>query len=1139
MSDTDNSARPYFRTPNISPDGARIAFVYAGDIWLVSAEGGDAERLTSHPSGHSAPRWSPDGQQIAFSSGRAGQLDVYVLPLGQASAADGEVRRVTFHEAGSVAEAWSADGAQIYFSSSRERQGAAIYRVAAMGGTPVAWIGQPYEQIGHLAISPDGQTLAFNVARDPWWRRGPNPYGGADLWIVGNAPDADDYRKISDYAGLNRWPMWSADGQGLYFVSDRDGVENIWFQPLEGGPARKLTSFGEGRLLWPAISRDGSTIVFERDFRIWRFDVRSSSAAPLDIRVRPDTKVAPPRVYTLRDGITELSLAPDGKKVAFVVRGEVFADFADKETDREQRQGPAFRVTNNSFRDGDAAWSPDSRKLVYISDRHGDPEVYRYDFVARAEARLTTSDPAASEPKRSPLYSPDGKWVAYACADSQIRLLDAETGEDRPFVRANFRYGAHFDWSPDSQWLVFAAQDERAFSNLYVQRIDEDAPRRITSLSNLSTYGPIWSPDGRFVVFSTEQYREEGQIARVDLRPPAPLFREAEFEKLFQPAPGARGQGAGARAQGPGARDQEREEPKKEVTEEQPAGAGESDMLSAKEGARSPTPEPRPPTVEIVFEGIERRLRFLTPTQMDAHAWCISPDSRDLIFSATVAGKTNLWTQPLDEPREDQPPRQLTSSPSYKAAAQFAPDGKSFFFLDGGQIASRKFPSGDQTQLGVFADVTVDFNQEKRQMFEECWRLLRDYFYDPTFRGLDWSMARAQFAPLVAGAQTAGDLHAILNLMVGELRASHLGVYPNGGAPQQHGHLGLLFDQAELAQSGRLRVAALVPDSPAALVAFGDGRGLQPGDELLAVNGTPVGPDTSLDALLQRTVGRRVLLRIASGGRQGSGDGDQGSGIRDHGPGQSSDALVTDPDPPTPEPREVAVRPIASERYATLRYRAWIYANESYVHRISGGRLGYVHIQQMSYEAYQQFLADLDSETHSKQGVVVDVRFNGGGHTATFILDVLARRSVLISAFRDRPPADAGHLAGNRVLNKPTVLVINERSYSNTEMFAEAYRRLGLGKVVGRPTGGQVIWTTPHRLLDGSTFRLPSIKVATPEGEDLEGTGRAVDVDVPLPMGEPARGVDRQLEAAVRVLLEQIDAAQAAGGVLGEGAALP
>jgi C-terminal processing protease CtpA/Prc len=180
----------------------------------------------------------------------------------------------------------------------------------------------------------------------------------------------------------------------------------------------------------------------------------------------------------------------------------------------------------------------------------------------------------------------------------------------------------------------------------------------------------------------------------------------------------------------------------------------------------------------------------------------------------------------------------------------------------------------------------------------------------------------------------------------------------------------------------------------------------------------------------------------------------------------------------------------------------------------------------MSYKAYQQFLSDLDAETHSKEGVVVDVRFNGGGHIATFILDVLSRQSVLLSAFRDHPPADAGHLAGNRVLNKPTVLVINEGSGSNTEMFTEGYRRLGLGKVVGRPTAGAVIWTTGQRLLDSATFRLPYIRVATPEGEDLEGTGRAVDVDVALPMGEPARGLDRQLGAAVATLLAQIDQAQ-------------
>jgi C-terminal processing protease CtpA/Prc len=420
----------------------------------------------------------------------------------------------------------------------------------------------------------------------------------------------------------------------------------------------------------------------------------------------------------------------------------------------------------------------------------------------------------------------------------------------------------------------------------------------------------------------------------------------------------------------------------------------------------------------------------------------------------------------------------------------------------------RKFPNGDQTQLPISAEVTIDFNQEKLQIFDECWRMLRDRFYDPTFRGLDWSAAREQFAPLAAGAQTPSELYQIINLMVGELRASHLGA-GGGYWPIQHGYTGLLFDPVEQAASGRLKIAAIIPDSPAALA--GDGAPIQPGDELLAVDGVDLSPAVNLDTLLQRTIGRRVRLRIAST--------------------IANQAATADEQPPTPNPqpptptREVAIRPISADQYDDLRYRDWVYTNEAYVHRVSGGRLGYVHIREMSYRAYQQFLADLDTETHGQQGVVLDVRFNSGGHTATFILDVLARQSVLLSAFRDRPSTDAGHLAGNRVLNKPTVLVINERCFSNTEMFTEGYRRLRLGKVVGRPTGGAVIWTFGMRLLDGMHLSVPRFKVATPEGEDLEGTGRPVDLDVPLPIGATARGSDPQLDAAVAALLVQLDQA--------------
>lgn len=1084
MTDDQHATRPYFRAPSIDPAGSRIAFVYAGDIWLVAASGGHAERLTAHPANHMLPRWSPDGTAIAYTSTRTGQGDVYVLPLN-----GGEVRRLTYHETQSAVECWSPDGAAIYFTSQRERQGTAIYRIAVSGGTPTRWIAQPYERLGTVAVSPCGRWLAFSLMRDPWWRRGPNPYGGAELWLVSNAPDADDFYQLSDAPGVNCCPMWSPDSSTIYFVSDRDGCENLWVMPREGGIAERITSFTDGRLLWPSISADGRRIAFERDFGIWTLDLISGAVVCVPIQVRQDTKVMPVRVQIYTRDVGELALSPDGKKVAFMVRGKIFADFADKETERDQRQGPAYRVSQTVFRDSDIAWSPDSRCLVYVSDRHGDEEVYRYDFPTRSETRLTWG------PKRksAPCFSPDGRWIAYASGDDEIRLIDAASGEDRPFIRAHFVFGASFAWSPDSRWLAFCAQDERFFSNLYVQHIEEEQARQISFLSNLQAAGPLWSSDGRFIIFTTGQYRAESQIARIDLQPQLPVFREAEFERLFDlhKSDSRREQITGHTSTPRPIRthdaDTDREPQPAVVPVIEPDDA--SDHTSIQHDTPSKPSRPASsPEVTIVFSGIERRLRLLTPPQMDAIALCISPGGRDLVCSATVAGRQNLWVLPLDESRADQGPRQLTSTPGAKSDAWFTPDGKHLYFLDGGTITLRRFPKGDQTTLAIAAEVIVDFAQEKRQIFEECWRLLRDCFYDERFRGIDWEATHERYAPLIQGAQTTYEMYLLINLMVGELRSSHVGLFRSDGSGGQDGYLGILVDPVEYLGSGRFRVSEVIPDGPAAVAHKG---ALQPGDMLLAINGISLTPDTSLDALLQRTAGRRVILRVAS---------------------------------PAGEQRDVEVRPVSAEQYDWLRYRAWVLENEQIVHRVSDGRIGYVHIRKMSYDAYQQFLTDLDVEMHNKEGLVVDIRFNSGGHTATFILDVLMRRSVLLSAFRNRSVADSSHIFGNRVLNKPTVLVTNEASSSNAETFSESYRRQGLGKVVGKPTAGAVIGTFTRRLIDGSSLRLPQLRVTTPDGEDLEGRGRPVDIDVPLRLGEWRYGRDAQLEAAVRTLLADLNA---------------
>lgn len=1091
--------KPYLRTPALSADGRSLAFVYANDIWIVDVAGGKAERLTAHPYANLAPRFSPDGTQIAFSSTRTGGGDVYVMPLS-----NGEIRRLTYHGRYCGVQDWSADGRHIYFTNDRERQGQAIYSIAASGGNPALIYAEPYETLSHAMVSPDGTSLAFNIVRNRWWRRGPHHFTPCDIWLGATVPARQEDgaasialpRKLTGadtrnpYVGLNRWPLWAADGLGIYFVSDRDGIENIWYQSLEDGELRQLTHFTAGRVLWPAIARTAGPIVFEHDWQIWQLDPTSGESAPIPIQMRADSKQTPTYVESWTRGFSELRLSPDGKKVAFVARGEIFADFADKEIDKEQRQGPSFRVTNTATREGQVVWTPDSRSLIFISDRHGEPELYRYDFATRTETRLT-SDPA---PKRLPRCSPDGKWVAYICGNDAIYLLNLKTGETHRFAEGLFVRSSDLAWSPDSRWLAYLSHDARFFCNVYVQNIAETTSRQITFLRNITGDNLLWAPNGRFLIFTSGQYRIEDQIVRVDLRPPDLQFREAEFEKLFEEKNEREKSPEKERAEAkkPGA-EKPASEQDDQPANERPDNESETAQAAQDEQPAAPEkPDKDPKQVEIVFEGVERRLRFLTPIQMNADAQSISHDSRDLLFRAVVAGKLNIWSLPLDEPRQDQPPRQLTANGSGKYAVQFAPDNKSFFYLEDGQIIIRKFPSGsDSIMLHVRGDVTVDFHQEKHQVFSEAWRLLRDTFYDPDFRGKDWNALREQYAPVIASAQTQADVATVLNLMVGELGASHTGTYWHWHWWSNDGYTGLIFDPLEQIERGTLRITGLVTDSPAALVADPP----RSGEYLIAVDGTPITPETSLDYLLQRTVARRVLLRLASA-------------------------------PDGSNAREVAIRPIDSEDYQYLRYRAWIATNKAYVHRKSSGRLGYVHVGGMDYPDYQQFLIDLDTETHSKEGVILDIRYNSGGHIATFILDVLTRRNVLISGFRGHQLSDPYHLSGNRTLNKPTVLVTNAGSASNAEIFTEIYRRLGLGQIVGKPTAGAVIGTIEYRLLNSSLFRLPIYSYSTPEGENLEGTGRMVDIEVEQPLGEWAAGRDRQLDSAIDALLKSVAGAR-------------
>jgi C-terminal processing protease CtpA/Prc len=487
-------------------------------------------------------------------------------------------------------------------------------------------------------------------------------------------------------------------------------------------------------------------------------------------------------------------------------------------------------------------------------------------------------------------------------------------------------------------------------------------------------------------------------------------------------------------------------------------------------------------TTEIVFEEIRKRLSFIN-TGVNSGSAVISPDGKTLLILASAEGQFNIYTMPLDELATDTSARQLTSTPAFKSQAQFSPDGKDVYYLENGRIQMVSMERREVRPLNVSIDININFAEEKMEVFKQGWRYMRDNFYDDKFHGADWNAVRATYEPLVSGARTMDEVRRLMNMMVGELNASHLGVGGNPGfTPSPVGKLGLRFDRGEFETNGRLRITEIITLSPAAVV-----RSIAVGDYLLAVDGTKIGPATNLDELLENKVGKRVVLSV----------------------GASADGT---------NKREVILKPITTGAEKNLLYRGWVEANREYVARISGGRIGYVHIPDMSSNSLNQLFVDLDAENQSKDGVVIDIRNNNGGFINVYVIDILSRRGYLTMRERGLWNVPARSALGQRSLEKPTVLVTNQHSLSDAEDMTEGYRTLKLGKVVGEPTSGWIIYTWNTTLFDGTTFRLPRQLILGSDGKNMEMNPRPVDIPVTRPIGESMTGKDSQLDRAVREL---------------------
>lgn len=1033
---------PYMTEPSLSPDRKEIAFVSGGDIWSVGAEGGAARLLVSHPATESKPLFSPDGKWLAFTSNRTGNGDIYILEIET-----GSLRRLTFDDVNENLDAWSRDGKWIYFfSSSRDIAGMNdIYRIPSSGGTAMQISSDRFTNEFESTPLADGSIIfaARGNSASQWWRRGRSHLDESELW----QKTGDTYTQLTQRGAKQMWPMATADGSKLYFVSDRTGPQNLWAMP-KGGVAKQITNFTDGRVLWASLSYDGQEIVFERNFKIWKIKAEGGKPQELAITLRGAASSPMMERINLSSQVGELSLSPDGKKVAVISHGEVFAASS-------KDGGEAVRITNTVAPESNLAWSPDSKKLVYSSERGGAYEIFQYDFPTETETQLTRG----SNEDIAPSFSPDGKTLAFVRNARAIFTYNLETKVEKELCKTYTDTaplgGESFKWSPDGKWIAFltASPLTRSYTNVSVVPASGGEAKPISFLSNSNAGSIAWSADGSYILYGSSQRTEDGVIARIDLKLRTPKFREDQFRDLFK-------------------QENPRDKPSGPPASPQPSPAG----IAAEKKDESKT-------TEIVFEDIRKRLSFIN-TGVNNNGVIISPDGKTLLILGSAEGQFNFYTMSLDELATDTAVRQLTSTPGFKSQAQFSPDSKEVYYVENGRINIVSLDRRDVRPLNVSMDMNVNFALEKVEVFKQGWRYMRDNFYDDKFHGVDWNAVKTTYEPLIAASRTMDEVRRLMNMMVGELNASHLGVGgPSAFTATPVGKLGLRFDRSEYEANGRLKVTEVITLSPAAVT-----KGISVGDYLLSVGGIKVGAGVNIDEVLEGKVGKRLELEFSF-----AADGSS--------------------------KRTVVLKPISTGAEKNLLYRQWVESNRAYVEKVSGGKLGYVHLPDMSQGSLNQLYIDLDVENQAKQGVVIDIRNNNGGFINPYVIDVLARKGYLTMHERGLWEVPARSALGQRALERPTVLVTNQHSLSDAEDLTEGYKSLKLGKVVGEPTSGWIIFTWNTSLFDGTSFRLPRQLIRGSDGKNMELNPRTPDVPVTRPIGETMTGKDSQLDRAVKEIL--------------------
>jgi tricorn protease len=1045
------------RFPDVHGD--KVVFCYAGDLWSAPTSGGIASRLTAHPGLELFPKFSPDGQWIAFTGQYDGDEQVYVIP-----STGGIPRQLTYYPAegplpprwgyDNQVYGWTPDGEAILFRSGRygwTLTDARLYTVPLAGGLPEPL---PMPVSGAGDFSADASKVVYSpLFRDfRTWKR----YQGGwaqDLYIFDLTSHKTE--RITDHPRTERDPMWIGDK--IYFASDRDGTLNLYVYEPASRKTRQLTKSRDWDLRWPSKG-DAGQIVYEMNGQLHVLDTRTEKSKSLSIRVPNDGLASRPSRVSAEKFIESYQLSPKGERALFVARGDIFTAPIEK--------GPTRNLTStSSAHEKWARWSPDGLKIAYISDATGEEEVYLISQDGSGAPEQLTQGGKAM--RYAPLWSPDGKRLAFSDKDGKLYILTIEDKSVQEIAAESRGQIRDYAWSPDGRYVAFSMSEPTFFRSLYIWSREESQLRRITG-EYFSEWNPVWDPEGNYLYYlSDREYapqissvewnfagnRQTGIFAlalRTDVKPPFPP--ESDEVTIVIP------------------------EEKETAKNEQPEGK-KSEPLS------------------IDFEGLAERV---AKVPVSAENYQSLAAGKGLLFY--IRGGAPFYGRE----REGKPALQVFSMKDRKETT--LSDNASSYVLssDGSKVLVREdsaytlYPATAEGKNSKKVVSTRNLladripSQEWEQIFNEVWRRYRDFFYVENMHGYDWEALRRQYAPLLAHVAHRSDLNYVIGEMISELSVGHAYIAGGDFEIPARPEVALLGARLELdKRAGRYRVAGILKGqneeeryrSPLTEI----GANIREGDYILAIEGEDLLADDNPYRLLRYKSDRPVRLTVNS--------------------------------VPSLEGARVEIfKPISSEK--SLNYLAWVSANRERVTRMTDGRIGYLHVPDMSGDGIREFVKWFYSQTR-KEGLVIDVRNNGGGNVSRMLIERL-RRELLATGFA-RGNEDPSTYP-DAVLHGHMVCILNENSASDGDIFPAMFRKAGLGPLIGKRSWGGVVGITDRGpLLDGGTIYVPEFGHASADGEwIIEGVGVEPDIVIENDPKSMIEGRDPQLEKAIEEVMKRV-----------------